>query len=165
MRSEHLQAHHALVALAMESALANAWPGCLKRLPDALVINQLTVVESCWRGIGVACQALFVLDMQHFDAAQLQNIRHHGAVASPPEHFGTHDRGGFLGCQAQELLYPAGELVGVQVFGVATKRAIAPCTRARPRRGPPPAPQRFDPLIGDPVLGERGFEGCRHELR
>ncbi len=109
--------------------------------------------------------AIFILNVQHLDAFELQHIGDHGAVASPPKHLGTHHRCAPLSRQRQKMAQPAGEFLSAQVFGVSPKRRIPPRARARTGWRFSSASQFFYPYIRNTVILERGLERVGHVLR
>jgi ABC-2 type transport system ATP-binding protein len=94
-----------------------------------------------------------------------QSVGQHSAVASPPERFGAHHRGGRVQRRLDEPRHHVAELDRLHVVGVAAKPGRSECDVARAECGLSPTAELLAPHILDPVALQGVRERVLPEVR
>jgi hypothetical protein len=92
--------------------------------------------------------SLPIPNMNHLETQGDEHIGNHAPVTTPPEDLGAHDRGPETVGRQHELDQAGGELLGVDVIGVAPKGRVPPGGVIAGDRAPAAAQLR-NPGVGD----------------
>ena len=105
-------------------------------------------------------------NVQHFHPARFQVIRDKRAMATPPDCFGAHDRGGAgFRSNVEQALDSFLELLRLHVIGVTAERRVAPRSVARVWFGFSFAAQLREMFVTDSVRVQRFRQRVLVELR
>ena len=106
-----------------------------------------------------------IANVHHRDAKRHEDVGDHPAMAAPPEHLGAHDRRARSVREGEQLDEPLGELLGLDMIGLASKCAVTPARVRGVGARRSPSTKRGEPTIADAVGFEVGLELCLRESR